>query len=170
MLIRNVKESDFEEIYSFVKTAFETAKNSTGNEREFVCEIRNRDTYVPECEFIAEKDGKIIGHVILSKLDVETDDGGVFHGVRVEQIVVAEDERDNRLGGMLICNACMMAAELGYPGAFVVGDPEYFGKFGFIETAEYDIENVSGIDDKLVLACPTCTGGFRGVKGKVNLH
>ena len=89
-----------------------------------------------------------------------------FHGVRVEQIVVAEDERDSRLGGMLICNACMMAAELGYPGAFVVGDPEYFGKFGFIETAEYDIENVSGIDDKLVLACPTCTGGFRGVKRK----
>ena len=70
---------------------------------------------------------------------------------------------------MLICNACMMAAELGYPGAFVVGYPEYFGKFGFIETAEYDIENVSGIDDKLVLACPTCTGGFRGVKGKLNL-
>ncbi len=100
MLIRNVKESDFEEIYSFVKTAFETAKNSTGNEREFVSEIRNRDTYIPECEFIAEKDGKIIGHVILSKLDIETDDGGVFHGVRVEQIVVAEDERDNRLGGV----------------------------------------------------------------------
>ena len=110
MLIRNVKESDYEEIYSFVKTAFETAKNSTGNEREFVSEIRNKDTYIPECEFVAEKDGKIIGHVILSKLDIETDDGGVFHGVRVEQIVVAEDERDNRLGGMLICNACMMAA------------------------------------------------------------
>ena len=170
MLIRNVNESDFEEIYNLVKNAFETAKNSTGNEREFVSEIRNKDTYIPECEFVAEKDGKIIGHVILSKQDVETDNGGVFHGVRVEQIVVAKDERDNRLGGMLICNACMMAAELGYPGAFVVGDPEYFGKFGFIETAEYDIENVSGIDDKFVLACPTCTGGFRGVKGKVNLH
>ena len=38
MLIRNVKESDYEEIYSFVKTAFKTAKNSTGNEREFVSE------------------------------------------------------------------------------------------------------------------------------------
>lgn len=170
MLIRNVKESDFEEVHSFIKNAFETAKDSTGNEREFVSEIRNRDSYIPECEFVAEKDGKIIGHVILSKQDVETYDGGVFHGVRVEQIVVAEDERNNRLGGMLICNACMMAAELGYPGAFVVGNPEYFGKFGFVETSEYNIKNESGIDDKFVLACPTCTGGFRGVSGKVNLH
>ena len=110
MLIRNVNESDFEEIYNLVKNAFETAKNSTGDERELVCGVRNRDTYVPECEFVAEKDGKIIGHVILSKQDVETDDGGVFHGVRIEQIVVAKDKRDNRLGGMLICNACMMAA------------------------------------------------------------
>lgn len=170
MLIRNVNESDFEEIYNLVKTAFETAKVSDGKEQDFVYELRERDTYIPECEFVAEKDGKIIGHILLSRVDVETDNGGIFKGVMVAPLSVALEERNNGVGGMLISNACMMAAELGYPGAFLVGDPAYYNRFGFVETAEYNIKNESGIDDKFVLACPTCTGGFRGVSGKVNLH
>lgn len=169
MLIRNVKEADFEEIYSLVKKAFETAKVSDGNEQDFVYELRERDIYIPECEFVAEKDGKIIGHILLSRVDVETDDGGIFKGVMISPLSVALNERNNGIGGMLISNACMMAAELGYFGAFLVGDPGYYNRFGFVETSEYNIKNESDIDDKFVLACPTCTGGFRGVSGKVNL-
>ena len=89
MLIRNVNESDFEEIYNLVKTAFETAKVSDGKEQDFVYELRERDTYIPECEFVAEKDGKIIGHILLSRVDVETDNGGIFKGVMVAPLSVA---------------------------------------------------------------------------------
>lgn len=169
MIIRNVTKSDYDNIYNLVKTAFETAKVADGNEQEFVYELRKRDTYLPECEFVAEKDGKLVGHILLSKQEVIKDDGSKFYGVMIAPLCVSLEERNKGIGGMLISNACMMAAELGYFGAFLMGDPEYYNKFGFRETNEYDIKNDTDVDDKYVLACPTRTGGLKGVSGKVKL-
>ena len=63
MTIRQAKPEDFDAIYSLVKTAFQTAKVSDGDEQDFVLKLR-KGHYIPELELVAEEDGVLIGHIM----------------------------------------------------------------------------------------------------------
>lgn len=71
MTIRPAQAGDYSEIYSLVQTAFATAKVSDGTEQDFVLELRRRDTYRPELELVAEENGQLIGHILLTILPVQ---------------------------------------------------------------------------------------------------
>ena len=65
MTIRQATPKDFDAIYSLVKTAFQTAKVSDGGEQDFVLKLR-KGSYIPELELVAEEDGVLIGHIMLT--------------------------------------------------------------------------------------------------------
>ena len=46
--IRQESQKDYEEVYRVVKTAFETAEHSDGNEHDLVVALRNSDSFIPE--------------------------------------------------------------------------------------------------------------------------
>jgi predicted N-acetyltransferase YhbS len=46
-------------------------------------------------------------------------------------VAVAEDCRSRGLGGALVRRAILGARKLGYAAIILVGDPEYYGRFGF---------------------------------------
>ena len=58
--ISKEEKSDYEEVYNLVKTAFEKAKESDGNEQDLVVNLRNSDNFVPELSLVAKKDDKIV--------------------------------------------------------------------------------------------------------------
>ena len=61
--IRQENKKDYEEIYKLVKTAFETAEHSDGNEQDLVVDLRNSDSFIPELSLVAVKDNKIVGYI-----------------------------------------------------------------------------------------------------------
>ena len=75
MKIRVVNKSDFKDIYNLVKEAFKTAQVSDGNEQDFVLELRKRVFYIPSLEFVAEEQGKLIGHIMFTKQAVDLEKG-----------------------------------------------------------------------------------------------
>lgn len=166
MDIRVAEEKDFKEIYSFVKTAFETARVSDGTEQDFVQRLRAGETYLPELEFVAEENGVLMGHVMLTEQAYQTSDG-VRTGVLVAPLAVALPYRNMGIGGELLRHACAQAAEAGYTAAFLVGNPQYYGRFGFCETSEFGIKNTSDIPDEFVLGCELGEGALRGISGEI---
>ena len=70
LIIRQEKSSEFQYIYDFVRVAFETAKVSNGKEQDFVNRLRASDRYIPELALVAEKNAKIVGHIMLTKTHV----------------------------------------------------------------------------------------------------
>lgn len=56
--IRQENKNDYEKIYNVVKTAFETAEHSDGNEQDLVVALRNSDSFIPELSLVAIKDNK----------------------------------------------------------------------------------------------------------------
>ena len=67
LIIRTEHEKEFNQIYDFVRIAFETAQVSDGNEQNFVNELRASENYIPELALVALVDGNIIGHIMLTK-------------------------------------------------------------------------------------------------------
>lgn len=74
MVIRQETEKDYDEVYAVVKAAFERAEHSDGNEQDLVAALRKGGAFVPELSLVAQKDGRIVGHILLTKGSVGSRD------------------------------------------------------------------------------------------------
>lgn len=151
MKIRNVKKEDYNDVYELVKTAFLTAQVTDGNEQNFVNELRQRDTYIPELEFVLEKDDELIGHIMLSK-QAYTINEKTQYGLLIAPLCIKKEYRDKQYGSKLMKFALEEALKQQYTALFLVGNPEYYRRFGFKSVTEYGLENASEIPDQYVLA------------------
>ena len=54
MKIRQERISDYAEVYELVKISFAAASHSDGTEPDYLNELRNKDTFIPELSLVAE--------------------------------------------------------------------------------------------------------------------
>lgn len=79
-----------------------------------------------ECiSMVAELDGMIVGHVLLSRLV------GPERALALAPLGVDPEWRDFLIGTELTNRAIAKARGEGWHAIFVVGDPVYYGRFGF---------------------------------------
>ncbi len=162
--IRQVRPADYDSIYAFVRTAFETAKVSDGTEQDFVLGLR-KGGLVPELELLAEDNGVLIGHIMLSKAFIRRDRASVGT-LLLAPLSVALARRNHGLGGALVREALDRATALGHASAVLVGDPAYYGRFGFRAAAPVVYPGVPG---EYTLACELVPGALSGVAGDITL-
>lgn len=124
------------------------------------------DTYLPELKFIAEEQGSIIGHIMMTKQTVETRKGA-YTGALAAPLCVALEHRELGIGQKLMKYACKQAVKAGYESAFLVGNPKYYSRFGFRKTREFGIENGTEIPDEVVMVCELVEGALEGIAGRI---
>lgn len=168
MNIRLAEAHDYENIYRLVKTAFETAQVSDGTEQDFVLKLRAGENYIPELEFVAEDETGFIGHVMMTRQAVQTEEG-IFEGVLVAPLCVKLENRSRGIGGALLAHAAAKARALGYTAAFLVGNPLYYGRFGYRRTSDFGIQNKTEIPDEVVLACELEPGALEHIFGEIRV-
>lgn len=81
-------------------------------------------------ELVATHEGEIVGHVLFSRLFVE-DEAGRFAAVALAPIAVQPQRQKTRVGSTLIENAHMLLKDRGETLSVVLGDPAYYGRFGY---------------------------------------
>ena len=162
--IRQARAADYDSVYAFVKTAFETAKVSDGTEQDFVLDLRKGGS-VPELELLAEENGVLIGHILLTKASIRRD-GTAFDTLLLAPLSVTQDRRQHGIGAALVREALGRAAAMGYASVVLVGDPAYYGRFGFRAAAPVAYPGVPG---EYTLACELVPGALSGVAGDVIL-
>ncbi|MDP1908468.1 MAG: N-acetyltransferase, partial [Hyphomicrobium sp.] len=77
--------------------------------------------------FIASEGKRVIGTARLWNIACGNDQPALLLG----PVAVAEDCRSRGLGGALVRRAIQTARKLGYGAVILVGDPEYYNRFGF---------------------------------------
>ena len=169
MTIRTAREADFPAIYALVQTAFATARVSDGTEQDFVLELRQRDTYRPELELVAEETGQLTGHIFLSELSIPGAPEGL-RGLMAAPLCVRLEDRSRGLGGQLLHEGGRRAAELGYNALFLVGDPDYYGRYGFQNAVSLGFQNASGVPDQFLLALGLTPEALAAPRGALDLH
>ena len=168
MIIRNAVSGDYENIYNLVKTAFETAKVSDGTEQDFVLELRKSNVYIKDLEFVAEFAGRLIGHIMLTEQPVIAKPYDI-KGVLLAPLCVDIKYRSRGVGGSLINYALAQALLKGYKAAFLVGDLEYYMKYGFSQISDSNIKNLSVYPDKHVLMRELERGCLKDIVGTIKI-
>lgn len=83
---------------------------------------------VPTISLVAECDGRIVGHVLLSALEA------AIPAVSLAPLAVAPEFREMQVGTSLVREALRQAEANGYRAVFVLGDNAYYERFGFKST------------------------------------
>lgn len=79
---------------------------------------------------VAERDGDIRGHILFSRLFVEKD-GSRTPAVALAPLAVDPDHQGEGIGTALIDEAHLRLQQKGEILSVVLGDPDYYGKFGY---------------------------------------
>ena len=68
--IRQEQENDFQAVREVVELAFRDVEDSDQSEPYLVERLRKTDAYIPELSLVAELNGEIIGHLMMSKVEI----------------------------------------------------------------------------------------------------
>jgi putative acetyltransferase len=123
-----------------------------GNEREarMVEAIRSSDRFVPELSLVAEAGGVIVGHLLLSYVDL-----GGRRVLELGPVSVAPANQRSGVGGKLVREALRRADERDEPLVLVLGHPSYYPRFGFRPASELGIEPPGpSLPDEVFMAVP----------------
>ena len=140
MLIRQEREQDYPEIYRLVADAFASAEHADGNEQDLVSALRRGGAYVPELALVAEEDGALAGHIMLTRAAV----GGAPVLVLAPLSVRPEFQRQG-IGAALMEEARKIAGTLGYSYILVLGSEQYYPRAGYRPAEEFGITVPEGI-------------------------
>lgn len=81
-------------------------------------------------ELVAEEDGQVVGHILFSRLFVEKD-GASYPAVALAPLAVEPSFHGSGIGGALIREAHLRLKQAGETLSIVLGDPDYYGRFGY---------------------------------------
>ena len=79
---------------------------------------------------VAGEDGQIVGHVLFSRMSVEAD-GDLIRCLGLAPVAVSPERQRTGIGTALIEAGLAAARADGADIVFVLGEPEYYGRFGF---------------------------------------
>ena len=112
-------------------------------EHFMVHKLRKRDG-IMELAFVAEIDGRIVGHVIYSHAHILQPDGSKVTVLNFGPISVWPDLQRKGIGSALMEYSIKKAKGFGYGAILFFGHPEYYPRFGFVNAAEYGITDCDG--------------------------
>jgi putative acetyltransferase len=167
MMVRPEQNDEFDAIYELVKTAFQTANVTNGDEQNYVLTLRASERYIPELALVAD-DGKIIGHMMLTKTCI-TNGGGKTEALLLGPVAVEIARRHKGVGAKLITAGLEKARALGYKAVFLVGDPEYYGRFGFKSVSNYRLTYGMDIPPQYVMALELEQGWLENKTGVISI-
>jgi putative acetyltransferase len=128
-VIRDQSEADFAAVHELVIAAFETLPVACGRE-QFVMDALWM-TGAATVALVAEDGGEIVGQAAFSKVTVGGQDVG-WHGCG--PVSVLPKRHKQGIGSALIQAGLERLRALGSKGCVVVGDSNYYPRFGFANT------------------------------------
>lgn len=79
---------------------------------------------------VAEVEGQVVGHILFSRLPIETEQGSVVAAALAPLAVLPEWQRQG-IGTALVREGLTLCRERRVLAVVVLGDPGYYGRFGF---------------------------------------
>ena len=75
--------------------------------------------------------GEVVGHIAFSPLPIATDTAAVVNALALAPLAVRPDWQRRGIGSLLVQDAFDRLRDAGAPLVVVLGDPAFYGRFGF---------------------------------------
>lgn len=162
-MIRDATDADLDTICDIHTRAF-----GSDAEADLVRALVADETAKPLLSLVADQSGALTGHVLFTQARIEGDASGK-RGLILAPLAVLPENHGQGTGGTLVRAGLARAAEDGYDMAFVYGDPNYYGRFGFTSARPHGLAPSHPVPPEYADAWMVLTpdGDAPGVSGRV---
>ncbi len=124
--IRPERPADAAAIAGLIERAFAGVPHSSHTEHAIVRELRRAGALA--VSLVAEREGALVGHIAFSRVAVED---GTANWYGLGPLAVEPRFQRQGIGAALVRAGLSELRGLGAAGCVVLGDPSYYGRFGF---------------------------------------
>lgn len=164
--IRQEISSDYPAVFSIIEAAFKTLEVSDQTEHFLVERLRKSESFIPELSLVAEKEGEIVGHILLTKIKIKNDQES-FDSLTLAPVSVKPDFQNQGIGSGLIHAAHKIAKDMGFKSVVLLGHAHYYPRFGYEWTSKYGIELPFKAAEQNCMIVELVEDGLKGVSGVV---
>ena len=131
--------------------------------------LREDKAFIPELDFVLEKDGELIGQVIFMRAEIQADDGRKIPILTMGPIGIAPQWKRQGYGKKLLDFALERATALGAGAVCFEGNIDFYGKSGFTVASVFGIRyhGLSEGEDASFFLCKELIDGYLdGITGE----
>ncbi len=165
LIIRAEKPADYKNTELMAMRSFFNKYGPAADEHFLIRIIRESKDYIPQISRIAEYNGRIVGAVYYTKAWIV--DGDTKHEVvTFGPLAVEPTMEGNDIGGALMRETIKLAKEAGISGIALMGEPDYYPRFGFERGSKYGITDEQGNSWDALMVLPL-NKDFKEITGKL---
>ena len=167
--IRREEEKEYREVENLVREAFWNVYRPGCLEHYVLHQLRSDPAFVPELDFVMEKDGQLIGQNMFMRAVIKADDCRDIPIMTMGPICIAPEYKRKGYGKILLDYSLEKAAELGAGALCFEGNIDFYGKSGFDYARKFGIryhDLPEGADDSFFLCKELKPGYLDGITGE----
>lgn len=167
-IIRLENNNEHREVENLVRESFWNVYRPGCTEHYVLHQLRNDPAFVPELDFVMEKNGKLIGQNMFMRAFITADDGRNIPIMTMGPICISPEFKRKGYGKKLLDYSLEKAAELGAGALCFEGNIDFYGKSGFTYAREFGIRYhglPEDADDSFFLCKELKTGYLDGITG-----
>ncbi len=168
-VIRRERKDEYREVENLVREAFWNVYRPGCLEHYVLHRLRSDPAFVPELDFVMEKDGQLIGQNMFMRARIKADDGREIPIMTMGPICIAPEYKRQGYGKELLDYSLNEAAALGCGALCFEGNIQFYRKSGFSYAGEFGIRYhglPEGADASFFLCRELIPGYLDGVTGE----
>jgi len=171
IVVRLEQERDYRVVEEVTKAAFSYPERIERSQigcclEHYMVHSLREDGGIRELDFVAEIDGKVVGHIIYSHAYILQPDNSKISVLNFGPLSVLPDYQRKGVGSALMNYSIVCAKKLGYGAILFFGRPEYYPRFGFLQAREFGITTCDGNNFSAFMAMELEKDYLKGVTGK----
>lgn len=168
-IIRLERKEEQRQVENLVRESFWNVYRPGCLEHYVLHCLREEKAFIPELDFVLEKDGELIGQVIFMWAEIQADDGRKIPILTMGPIGIAPQWKRQGYGKKLLDFALERATTLGAGAVCFEGNIDFYGKSGFTVASAFGIRYhglPEGADASFFLCKELIDGYLDGVTGE----
>lgn len=166
--IRHERKEDERKVENLIRESFWNVYRPGCSEHYVMHVLRHDPAFIPELDFVMEKDGEIIGQNMFMKTVIVSDDGREIPVLMMGPICITPALKRKGYGKKLLDYSLEKAAALGYGAVLFEGNIAFYGKSGFDYSSRFGIryhDLPEGADSSFFLCRELKSGYLDGITG-----
>ena len=151
IIIRNETPADYRAVENLTRESFWNVYRPGCTEHYVLHCYRSAPDFVPELDFVMEKDGELIGHVMYSRSEITTSGGKAIPIMTFGPISIAPGYKRQGYGKRLLDYSMEKARNMGAKALAITGNIDFYGKSGFVVASTKGIRYADADPDDTVV-------------------
>ena len=166
ILLRPETTADHGAVETLTREAFWNLHGPGCDEHYLVHILRHSDAFIPALDYVALRQGEIVGTIMYAKSHIALDEGGELPVITFGPVSVLPEVQKQGVGRKLITHTLTLAAQMGYSAVLIYGDPAYYSRVGFRPAENFGIGSENNEYCAALQAAELLPGALQNAAGR----